>query len=109
MDDHAEVLKSRLMPEGADYDAGAQEFAAALHCAEVAVRAEVLHACEVRAMEDVEAAVDGPAWMLISQFPPDLWLQLRSVMKQALKQSVASVDQALLGYGCGLGQFDDWQ
>ena len=97
----AEQLKAHLLPNGADYDTGAADFAAALQSAEMAVRDRVLQSCEARAMEEVEAAVDGPAWMIISQFPPDLWLQLRSVMKQALKQSVASVDQELRGYGCG--------
>eukprot|EP00892_Ulva_mutabilis_P007514 jgi/Ulvmu1/5134/UM021_0151.1 len=92
-------LKANFLPEGTDYGTGAEDFAAALHVAEAAARTKVLRACEAQAMEEVEAAVDGPAWMLISQFPSDLWLQLRALMKQALKQSVASVDQAVHGYG----------
>jgi hypothetical protein len=44
--------------------------------------------------------VDGPAWLLISSMPQDLWMQLRGIVKQALKQSVTSIDRELRGYGC---------
>lgn len=67
--------------------------------AENSARDRIIRACEDKAMEDVEAAVDGPAWMLISELPADLWPQLRAVMKQALKQSISNVDQALSGFG----------
>lgn len=64
------------------------------------VRQRAVDECEAHVMEEVEAAVDGPAWMTITQMPQDLWLQLRSIIKQALKQSVTSIDRELDGYGC---------
>ena len=97
----AEQLQTTLLPELAEYDSATAGFAAALESAETAARNSAVQTCEAKAMEDVEAAVDGPAWMLISQLPSDLWPQLRSLMKQALKRSVASVDQELSGFGYG--------
>lgn len=108
MDIFAETMRSNLLPDGADYDIGTAGFAAALESAEAAARDCVVHRCEAQAMEDVEAAVDGPAWLLISQLPADLWPQLRAVMKQALKQSVANVDKELDGFGYASG-FDAWK
>jgi len=99
----AEAMRSSLLPDGMDYDIGTADFTAALESADAAARDRVVHLCEAQAMEDVEAAVDGPAWLLISQLPADLWPQLRSVMKQALKQSVANVDKELSGFGYGSG------
>lgn len=94
-------VQSTLLPVGSPWETGAEGFREVLQASVVQLRKQAIDACEAQVMEEVEAAVDGPAWMTITQMPADLWLQLRSIIKQALKQSVMSIDKELDGYGCG--------
>jgi hypothetical protein len=91
-----------LLPVGSPWGTGTKALEAALESCVVQLRQAAMDACEERVMEEVEAAVDGPAWMTITQMPSDLWMQLRSIIKQALKQSVASIDRELDTYGCAV-------
>lgn len=97
---YAEEVQRVLQPVGSPWATGADGLHDALEASVVQMRQRAMNACEAQVMEEVEAAVDGPAWMTISQMPQDLWLQLRSIIKQALKQSVSSIDRELDGYGC---------
>lgn len=91
-----------LVPSGAPWKTGHEALRAALDAAAASERQRAMEACEAHVMEEVEAAVDGPAWMVISSMPQDLWMQLRGIIKQALKQSITSIDRELAGFGCVL-------
>lgn len=85
---------------GSGWPKDSDKMSSALDAVEAALRQEAVAACEHRCLEEMEAAVDGPGWLVITQMPTDLWMQLRSIVKHALKHGVATVETELKGYGC---------
>ena len=73
---------------------------AALDAVESKLRDDALAECKRICSEDMEAAVDGPGWMVITELPTDLWARLRGIVKQAVKQALALTSQRLQGFGC---------
>lgn len=80
---------------------GSSELRAKLAHTYASIRANAIAACEARCAEEMEAAADGPGWLVIQELPPDLWARLRVIVRQALKHSVTTMDKELRGYGCG--------
>ena len=89
-----------LLPHSA-WDDGAEDMRAALDAVELQIRSDAVADCERACLDDMEAAVDGPGWLVITELPTDLWARLRAIVKQALKQNVATVSSRLKGFGCG--------
>ena len=85
---------------GSDWSTELESTATALDAVEEEVRREAVQRCEARCLEEMEVAVDGPGWLVMSKMPTDLWVQLRAIVKQALKHGVATVESELKGYGC---------
>ena len=96
----ADTVRQSLLVPGSGWPDGAAQLSKELDDVQRHVRDEAVRACEHRCLEEMDAAVDGPGWLVITKLPTDLWVQLRAIVKQALKHGVTTVDAELEGYGC---------
>jgi hypothetical protein len=93
-------MRGCLLLPNSGWDDGSADMRTALDAVETKVRTDAIAECERICQDDMEAAVDGPGWLVITELPTDLWARLRAIVKQALKQNVTTVSARLKGFGC---------
>lgn len=97
---YSAVVDKELRVEGSEWSAGIEEMTGSAQAVVEGVRGAHVDACRAAMVEEVEAAVEGPTWEVLSQLPEELWTQLRQIVKNAISSAVARLDGKLTGYGC---------
>jgi hypothetical protein len=97
---YATVVAHELFVEGSGWAVRDGEMRESAQATVEALRDEFVGECRSAVIEEVEAAVEGPTWEVLTLNPDDLWVQLRQIVKNGISSAVQRLDAKLTGYRC---------